>query len=220
MHKNQFGLRGAVLAAALVAASATASAANFTASFNFDNVASGSAADTALGSFASIIRFGNADTVADVDAFGDPTGAFHWVDVTATYGDVLARNDGTAVSAANVLWNDHQPILVTFSAPQTIAAFSIRQDMSPYGYPGGSYMAFLDTSGHEIAGAQFSYTQYQNPGLTIQSTGTWANVGAVLLPGGKSYDDMSVTAVPEPENWAMLAVGLLLMGAVARRRGG
>lgn len=218
MRKNLFSLRATMLAAALVVTSATASAANFSASFNFDNVASGSVADTALGSYASLIHFGNAGTVDDVDAWGDLTGTFHWIDATTTYGNVLAKNDGSAVSLPNVLWNDNQPILVMFSAPQTIASFSIQQDMSKFGYPGSSYMAFLDSTGHEIAGAQFSYTQYENPGLLIQSTGAWTNVSAVLLAGGKSYDNMSVSAVPEPDAYALMLAGLGLFGFMPRRR--
>jgi hypothetical protein len=217
MRKNLFNLRGAVLAAALVAASATASADNFTATFNFDNVASGSTADSALGSYASLIHFGNADTVLDEDVNGY-TGTFHWVDATSTYGDVLAKNDGTAVSGSNVLWNDHQPILVMFSTAQTISAFSVQQDSSNFGNIPETYIAYLDSTGHEIAGSQVSFSQYGNPGLTIQNNATFSNVSAILLTAGKSYDNLSITAVPEPDSWAMLAGGLVMLGAVARRR--
>ena len=220
MRKNLFSLRATVLAVALVATTATASAANFSASLNFDNVASDSVADTALGSYVSLIHFGNADTVDDVDAFGSLTGTFHWVDATATFGNVLAKNDGTAVSGSNVLWNDHQPILVMFSAPQTLASFSIQQDSSSFGnlQTNGVYMAFLDSTGHEITGAQFSCTQNGNPGLLIESNATYANVSAVLLAGGKSYDNMAVTAVPEPDAYALMLAGLGLFGLMARRR--
>jgi hypothetical protein len=216
MRNNLFSLRGAVLAAALVAASATASADNFSASFNFDNVLSGSVADTALGSsFSSLIHFGNADTAYDADGVNT-----HWVDGTSTYGNVLVQNDGLGGSN-NVLWNSSNPILVMFATEQTISAFSIQQDLSGNGsnlQTNGTYMVFLDNTGHEIAGSQVYYTQSGNPGLTIQSSGTFANVSGVLLSGGVSYDNLSITAVPEPDSWAMLAGGLLMLGAVVRRR--
>jgi hypothetical protein len=35
---------------------------------------------------------------------------------------------------------------------------------------------------------------------------------------GPALDNVSVTAVPEPESYAMLLAGLGLMGAIARRR--
>jgi len=220
MRKNLFSLRGAVLAAALVAASATASADNFTASFNFDNVASGGVADAALGSFSSLIHFGNADTVSDVDAYGSFTGTSHWVDATATYGNVLVQSSAMAVSGANFLWNSNAPILVMFSAPQTISSFSIQQDLSGFGnlQDAGSYMAYLDSTGHEIDGSQVYYTQGGMPGLKLQNMATFANVSSVLLSGGVSYDNLSVSAVPEPGSWAMLSGGLLLLGAMTRRR--
>ena len=218
MRKNQFGLRGALLAAALGAASANSSAGVISGSFDFDNVASGSSADSALGAYSSIIHFGNADTVADVDAFGDPTGTFHWVDGTASYGDVLAKNDGTAVSKPNVLWNNHQPILVMFSSPLTVAAFSIQADTSGHGNPGGTYMAFLDGTGHGIDGARFLYSAYANPGLLIQSTAAFDNVRAVLLSGDTSYDNMAFTAMPEPGTGVLLAGALALLGAMTRSR--
>lgn len=224
MRKNLFNLRGAVLAAALAAASATASADNFSATFNFDNVASGSTADSALGSYASLIHFGNAGRVDDEDINGY-TGTFHWVDVAGTtdeygytYGNVLAKDDGTAISSSNVLWNDHAPILVMFNAPQTITSFSIQQDMSGFGNIPETYMVYLDSTGHEIAGSQVYYTQFGNPGLTIQNNATFSNVSAVLLSGNKSYDNLSITAVPEPESYALMLAGLGLMGFVARRR--
>jgi len=35
---------------------------------------------------------------------------------------------------------------------------------------------------------------------------------------GGSLDNVSVTAVPEPESYAMMLAGLALMGTIARRR--
>jgi len=55
--------------------------------------------------------------------------------------------------------------------------------------------------------------------LTADSTETllFAAAGADDSFGG-SLDDVSLTAVPEPESYAMMIAGLGLMGAIARRR--
>lgn len=211
-------LRIAVAFAAMGLASASAHA-GFSASLNFDNVASGATANSSLGSLISYFHFANADTVLDEDANGY-TGTFHWVDATATYGEVLAKNDGTAVSASNVLWNDHQPILLVLNQATDIASFSIQQDLSGFGnlQTNGNYLSFLDETGHEIAGANIAYTQGGNPGLFISSIGTVYHVSAILLSAGVSYDNLTITAVPEPESYAMMLAGLGLLGFAARRR--
>jgi hypothetical protein len=223
MRNYQIGLRGVALAAALAAASFSAHADTaIKAFFTFDNVAANSTANSALGSWASKLSFGNADVVQDVDAFGSYTGTFHWVDASATYGDVLIKSDADAVSGDKVLWNDHQPILVMFANPVNITRFSIAQDLSGNGnlQQNGSTLSFLDASGHVIAAADVFYTQGANPALTLQNAGAVHNVSAVLLARGVNYDNMYVNAVavPEPESWAMFCGGLLLMGAMARRR--
>ncbi|MRD72993.1 PEP-CTERM sorting domain-containing protein [Rhodocyclus tenuis] len=223
MRKKLFTLRNAVLAAALAATSAAAQAdIAIDVNLSFDNVASGSTANSALGQWGSVARFVNPDREDDVDANGY-TGTFHWIDATATYGDVRVISSPFAVSGNNVLFNDHQPILLTFAAPVNIAAFSIQQDTSGYGnlQLNGSYLSFLDATGHEIAGSQLYFTQGGNPGLLLKTTGTFNNVSSIFLPAGVNYDNLrlqTVAAVPEPESWAMLSGGLLLLGALARRR--
>ena len=225
MRKDQFGLRGAVLAAALAAASFSAHAeAPIKAFFTFDSVAAGSDANDALGSWASRLSFVNPDTMLDVDGQGALTGTYHWIDATVTYGAVKVISDpDNALSPDNVLANDKQPIIVSFSTPVNITRFSIAQDNSGLGNlaTNGSHLAFLDASGHEIAGANAYYTQYGNFGLTIQNLAPVNNVSGVLLAGGRNYDNMYVNAVPVPEpgTWLMLSGGLMLMGAMARRRG-
>lgn len=228
MHKNQFGLRGAVLAAVLAAASFTARAETPSKPFfTFDGVNAGETANSALGTWVSKFWFANPDRVDDVDAGGSYTGNFHWVDATLTYGDILVNSydPAKALSGDNVIGNGSNPMLLSFASPVNIIRFSIAQDLSGFGNPtsNGSYLAFLDATGHEIAGASAYYTQYGNLGLTIQNLATVNNVSGVLLAGGRNYDNMyvnAVAAVPEPETWVMLSGGLLLMGAVARRRRG
>jgi len=223
MRNNLFSLRATVLAVALAAASFTAHAVTpINAFFTFDNVKDGDTANLALGAWVSSLSFANPDTAPDLDIYGSETGTFHWIDASSIYGDVLVKKDNNSLSPDNVLWNDHQPILVSFSAPVNITRFSIAQDNSGFGNPttNGSYLAFLDAGGHEIAGANAYYTQYGNLGLTIQNLAPVYNVSGVLIAGGRNYDNMYVNAVavPEPDAYALMLAGLGLFGFMARRR--
>lgn len=73
--------------------------------------------------------------------------------------------------------------------------------------------------------------EQQFDAATALSDGRWSNGSwnlaagsytitgvAHLSPFGGGYGQMSVTAVPEPESWAMLLAGLGMLGAIARRR--
>lgn len=219
-------LRKAV-AAAVLATLGVAAQAQVNASLNFDSATSGSTANAYLASqgLDSFMHFANPDRVDDApvyDSVGNllNDGAFHWVDATATYGDVLVKNDGTAVSPGNVLWNDHAPILLVFNnGPTDLASFSIQQDTSGFGnlQTNGTFLAFLDATGHVMGGSSVFYTQGPNPGLLI-SSGPVFGASAVLLAAGVSYDNLTISAVPEPEALLMLATGLGLVGWQRRRK--
>lgn len=213
--------RAGLAAIALCAAAASAQAQAISLVLNFDDVAAGSNANSALGAAASFASFANPDTVLDVDASGSYTGTFHWVDATSSYGPVLVTASLFAISGSNVLSNDGQPILLLFNNPLNLAQFSIQQDGSGFGNPqtNGTVLSFLDSTGHVIAGADVAYTQFGHPGLTI-SSGAVANVSGVLLAGGKSYDNLSLVAapVPEPGALALFVSGLGAVGTLSRRR--
>jgi hypothetical protein len=222
-------IRGVVAAATLALASVAAHADTLSFTLDFDSLSSGATANAYLASLGlgSQVSFGNGDYVQDdpiYDSIGNVTndGAGHWVDASSVYGDVLVKDNGTAISGSNVLWNDNQAILVQFNSALTINAFSIQQDSSLFGNltENGSILSFLDSTGHVISTANVYYTQYGQPGLTI-SSGTVTGVSAILLSAGKSYDNLSlnaVTAVPEPTSLSMVLVSLGLVGAAARRR--
>ena len=117
--KNMY-VKGALLAL-LVTAATSASAANaINAFYNFDNVSSGTTANSLLGADGSFMQFVNPDTALDPDGIN-----FHWIDASATYGDVLVKSDVNAVSGSDVLWNDHQPILLSFTRAVDINSCSI-----------------------------------------------------------------------------------------------
>jgi len=55
--------------------------------------------------------------------------------------------------------------------------------------------------------------------VTLLSAGhIWASVNDTFHNNNTGHFDVNVTAVPEPETYAMLLAGLGLMGAVARRK--
>jgi hypothetical protein len=60
--------------------------------------------------------------------------------------------------------------------------------------------------------------------VTASNNAGWNNVGRVkilnvtTMAGGLAQDQLYITPVPEPEIYAMMGLGLGLMGFMARRR--
>ena len=85
--------------------------------------------------------------------------------------------------------------------------------------------SFGNVSGTVLSGVSNStdihnwqhYTQLVNLGTSGSSALTFSAAGPSDSFGG-SLDNISVTAVPEPETYALLLAGLGLMGAISRRR--
>ena len=73
-----------------------------------------------------------------------------------------------------------------------------------------------------VTGDGFATTTWQK--FSFNMLGTGGDVTLTFAAGGKSdsfggsLDNVSVTAVPEPETYAMLLAGLGMMGAMVRRR--
>jgi len=221
---NKLSLRSVVAAVALASASALAHAdIAINTTLDFDTVASGTKANDYLASLGlgGVLSFGNGDVEADVDVFGDYTGTNHWVDATATYGDVLVNSSSAAVSGSNVLDNGFAPILVQFAAPVDLASFSVQLDKNTWSNF-ANVLQFLDSTGHAIAGTDVSYGALNQPGFTVASSGPVYGVSAVLLSfGNRNFDNLSITtmaAVPEPSTWALGIAALGLIGVAARRR--
>lgn len=188
---------------------------------NFDTVATGTTANGYLATLGlgNVMSFGNGDVAPDVDTFGNYTGTNHWIDASATYGDVLVKSSSAAVSGSNVLDNGFAPILVQFAAPVDLASFSVQLDQNTWSNF-SNVLQFLDSTGHAIAGTDVSYGALNQPGFTVASTGPVHGVSAVLLSfGNRNFDNLQVTtmaAVPEPASWALAVCSLGLMGL--RRR--
>ena len=208
---NRTALKPILLAAAICASNFVAASAH--ADYHFDFSQSGS-----LGSHANV-SFANAVYEDIVDANFNVTGQ-HWVvDAGAPAVTLEAMSsygyNGTAapgVTGLQALW---QPVLMQFDAPQLIASFQLQQDDSAYGFPGTVSMTFLDANGQQVGN---SVDYVQNAVSTITSGPLADSVSAVLLTSGKFYTGIDVlTAVPEPETYAMMLAGLALVGLSARR---
>ena len=208
---NRTALKPILLAAAICASNFVAASAH--ADYHFDFSQSGS-----LGSYAGV-SFANAVTEDIVDANFNVTGQ-HWVvDAGAPAVTLEAMSshgyNGTAavgVTGLQALW---QPVLMQFGAPLSIASFQLKQDDSTYGFTGTVSMSFLDANGQQV-GSSVDYVQ--NAVSTITSGPLSDSISAVLLTSGKFYTGIDViTAVPEPETYAMMLAGLALVGLSARR---
>ena len=84
---------------------------------------------------AALIRFANPDTVPDHDIYGSETGTFHWVDGSRPTAMCGSRSDGNRGFTGNVLWNDHQPILVSFPPRRPSRCSPSRRTASSFGNP-------------------------------------------------------------------------------------
>ena len=185
--------------------------------FDFDGVASGSAANAAV---SGGIHFDLASFLPQLDAFGDPIPGseasrpdpepFDLVRVS----DPSLRGYGEAPSGLNALDALDQGVLITFDAPVTLAQFAATLDQSSFGFPGVFDVVFQDASGAVLYSLP---TQQSVPGFAAAFSGTLYGVSSIHLPGGAFYDNLVLETVPEPESLVTLAFALAAL-ATARRR--
>lgn len=80
----------------------------------------------------------------------------------------------------------------------------------------GSAAFVRDARGHLLLAGVNTFTALVQAGQTPSTFGTLG--GGMLLSGYSAWIDSVITPVPEPRAWSQLAAGLLLIGALGRRR--
>ena len=115
-----------------------------------------------------------------------------------THINYIATNDST-----NVL------LQMSFNADTKVLVASYSND-------GGS--TFLTGATYDLDGAEAGYEPPLNGGFALELLTSVNNIGSAVTSGQMSFDNLSVSAVPEPSTYAALA-GLGALGfAVWRRR--
>jgi hypothetical protein len=215
-------IKMATLALAISAALSNPASATIV-DINFDNVASGSGANSAVAgsgiSFAYAVPF-------LVDEYSNPIpGTNFWQpDPTAPAVTVSNPNDpttlpnyGPAPSAPNALDAIWQPVLMHFSQAVKLNSFAFTLDNSTKGNPGNWPVLFLN-SNHQTIGQVDSFQSVS--GYLGSTTNPLNGVQDVLLASGAYYDNfrLSVIAIPEPEEYLMMLIGAGMVGFQVKRK--
>lgn len=220
-------IHASVLALAL--AGAGAAHADYSYTINFDSLSAGANANLDPTALANGVSFASGQLAADLDKDGNPIldiygqflpGLTHWEAIAGT--PMLVQNPslndrGTTTSGSLALDARYDQVLMQFAAPVQMKSFSFTLDNSPYGDLFPTQVMFLDAHGKTIATSQ-DFTGSGTSSLSYSFT-TPTSVSAVLVPStSKFYDDVSVSAVPEPASISMMIGGLAVVLATARRR--
>ena len=166
---------------------------------DFDSIASGATANSAVTGLG--FRFDLASYLPALDGFGDPIpGSEAYrpdpspVD-DARVNDPSTRGYGTAPSPLNALDALDQGVLITFDTPTDLASFAATLDVSVLGFPGTFDIVFQDTAGGVL---HLLPTAQSVPGFLAALSGPLLDVASIYLPSGAYYDNLTIASVPEP----------------------
>lgn len=217
MSKQTNFLRHTLLATALCASTFAASAANAY-TINFDNLADGALANADAVALANGVTFASGQLTDILDPITFDVIGQHWLADPAY--SIYASNPsaigwGTAPSGNRALDGRYDQVLVQFAQPTQLTDFSVAMDNSSYGFPANVNLLFLDANGQTVHSDSFQQNITTSFGVNFLTPTT---VSAVLLPSGKFYDNVTVTAVPVPAALVLFSSGLLGLVGLARKR--
>lgn len=140
---------------------------------------------------------------------------------SGTYGGLQPSNVLQITNASSFLLTFSLAIenpfisLVSVGQPNLPVTYTFNSDVSVVS-SGSNYWGY---SGYTLAGNAFTGTEF-NGVLQMQGTFTSMNIniGQPENWHGFNIGSASVSAVPEPETYAMMLAGLGLMGSIVRRR--
>jgi hypothetical protein len=166
------------------------------------------------------LTFASSYAVQNNPRFGVGSGTFdiYWVG-----NDNWAQSKGTASDKQlNPIYASSASALQTWAGSESLLG-SNTFTASGSGYVNLSYSLASDSS--FISDIITASATGNNTAATLYLMGTSNTLGMIIFTGGQgqalptlSFDVVSVTAVPEPESYAMLLAGLGVIGAIARRR--
>lgn len=213
-----------VLAAALSAACLPAGAQTaWTDWTTFTAGAPGSAAGT-LGGIAVNYTgavLGNTLVNGSFAPFWAPIGSFVGGTITAspaTVGDIITLTVSPNTSTISFAAPVTNPVFAIWSLGQPGLAASFTFNATPTFQVGGPNVSFggrsITVAGNTVSGNEGNgVVQFDGTFSSISFTSTAENYYGFTIG-----TNPTVNAIPEPETWAMLAIGLAAIGFVARRR--
>ena len=161
----------------------------------------------------TVIRFSSVQTTARSASIGSFSAAGGSLDISATADTVYAYL-GTAANAPTTFLSAISNGTLGNSADGLLTGTGLAIGTSAVQLQNSTDYA-------EYTGARSGYTSFAAYKAQVGNAANWSMGGngtfATTVPNTTNF---SVTAVPEPETYAMLLAGLGLMGAVVRRRKG